>query len=158
MLERLHKASYYSIMADECTDIATVEELSVYCRWVEDGLPVEHFLEIIHLPKGYAEIIYSALIDCLKEKNLQVKKIVGMGFDGANTFSGNRNGVQARVKKLAPHALFVHCHCHMLQLACVQVANETPGIKHVYVTLTSLWKFFDYFPKRAESLRCSTYS
>ena len=41
----------------------------------------------------------------------------------------------------------------MLQLACVQAANETTGIKHVYVTLTSLWKFFDYFPKRAESLR-----
>ena len=66
MLESLHKASYYSIMADECTDIATVEELSVYCHWVLDGLPVEHFLEIIYLPKGYAEIIYSALIDCLK--------------------------------------------------------------------------------------------
>ena len=69
------------------TDIATVEELSVYCRWVEDDLPVEHFLQIIHLPKGYAETIYSALIDCLKQKNLQVK-IVGIGFDGANTFSG----------------------------------------------------------------------
>ena len=112
------KASYYSCMADVCTYIATVEELSVYYRWVEDGLPVEHFLEIIHLPKGDAGTIYSALIDCLKQKNLHVKKIVGiMGFDGANTFSGNRNGVQARVKKLAPHALFVHCHWHMLQLA-----------------------------------------
>ena len=77
MLERPHKA-YYSIMAAECTDIATVEELSVYCRWVEDGLPVEHLLKIIHLPKGDVETIYSALIDCLKQKNLQVKKIVGM--------------------------------------------------------------------------------
>ena len=36
-------------MADECTDISTVEELSVYCRWVEDGVPVEHFLEILPL-------------------------------------------------------------------------------------------------------------
>ena len=41
----------------------------------------------------------------------------------------------------------------MLQLACVQAANETPRIKHVYVTLTNLWKFFHYSPKRAESLR-----
>ena len=125
MLERLHKASNYSIMADECTDIATVEELSVYCRWVEDGLPVEHFWEIIHLPKGDAVTLYSAVIDCLKQKNLQVKKIVGMGFDGANTVSGNRNGVQARVKKLAPHALFVHFHCYMLQLTCVQQCFQT---------------------------------
>ena len=68
MLKRLRKASCYSIMADECTDITSVEELSIYCCWVEDGLPVEHFLEIIHLKKGDAETICSALIDCLKQK------------------------------------------------------------------------------------------
>ena len=153
LLKRLHNASNYSIMADECTDISTVEEPSIFCRWVEDGVPVEHFLEIIHLKRADAETIYSSLVDCLKLKNLQVKKIVGMGFDGANTFSGNRTGVQARVKKLAPNALFVHCHCHILQLACVQAANETPGIKHVYVTMTALWKFFQYSPKRTEFLK-----
>ena len=153
LLKRLKKASYYSIMADECTDVTTVEELSVFCRWEEDGVPVEHFLDIVHLQQADAESIHSALIECLKNKNLQVGRIVGMGFDGAATFSGKRSGVQARMKKLAPHALFVHCHCHMLQLACVQAANSTPGIKHVYTTLTALWKFFHYSPKRTESLK-----
>ena len=103
--------------------------------------------------KADAESIHSALIECLKQKNLQVKRMVGMGFDGASTFSGKKTGVQARMKKLAPHALFVHCHCHLLQLACVQAANSTPGIKHVYVTLTALWKFFHYSPKRTQSLK-----
>ena len=82
-----------------------------------------------------------------------MSKIVGMGFDGASTFSGKKTGVQTRIKKLAPHDLFVHCHCHLLQLACVQATNSTNGIKHVYVTLTALWKFFHYSPKRAESLK-----
>ena len=153
LLKRLKKASYYSIMADECTDVTTVEELSIFCRWEEDGLPVEHFLEIVHLQKANAESIHSALIECLKKKDLQVGRIVGMGFDGAATFSGKKSGIQARMKKFAPHALFVHCHCHMLQLACVQAANSTPGIKHVYTTLTALWKFFHYSPKRTESLK-----
>ena len=40
----------------------------------------------------------------------------------------------------------------MLQLACVQAANHTPGIEHVYKTLITLWKFFHYSPKRAEHL------
>ena len=53
-----------------------------------------------------------------------------MGFDGASTFSGKKTGVQARLKKHSLHALFVHCHCHILQLACVQAANSTPGIKY----------------------------
>ena len=34
-------------------------------------------------------------------------------------------------------------------LASVQAANATPGIKHVYNTLVTLWKFFHYSPKRA---------
>ncbi len=96
-----------------------------------------------------AESIYSALIEFLKDKELQVSNIVGMGFDGASTFSGKKTGVQARIKKVAPHALYVHCHYHLLQLACVQAANSTEGIKHVYVTLITLWKFFH----KAESLK-----
>ena len=151
LLKYLHQASCFSIMADECTDVATIEEMSVFCRWEE--VTRGAFLEIVHLKQANAESIYSALVECLKEKNLQVSKIVGMGFDGASTFSGKKTGVQTRIKKLAPHALFVHCHCHLLQLACVQAANSTNGIKHVYVTLTALWKFFHYSPKRAESLK-----
>ena len=153
ILKRLQKAAMYSLMADECTDIANVEELSVFCRWEEGGVLVECFLEIIPLKKADAETIYSTLIECLKKKNLQVGRIVGLGFDGAATFSGRRTGVQARIKKHTPHALFVHCLCHLLQLACVQSANKTPGIAHVYRTLTTLWKHFHNSPKRAECLK-----
>ena len=56
-----------------------------------------------------------------------------MGFEGAATFTGDKTGVQRRLKELSPHALFVHCRCHVLQLAYVQAANATPGIKHVYL-------------------------
>ena len=59
-----------------------------------------------------------------------------------------------RLKELSPHALFVHCCCHALQLASVQTASATPGIKHLYTTLMTLWKFFHYpAPKRAETLK-----
>ena len=52
--KRLLNARFYSIMADECTDVATIEELSIFCRCVEDGEPVEHFLEILPLQKANA--------------------------------------------------------------------------------------------------------
>ena len=74
-----------------------------------------------------------------------------MGFDGAATFPGDKTGVQRRLKELSPHALFVHCRCHVLQLASVQTANATtPGVKHVYTTPMTLWKSFHYSPKCAE--------
>ena len=42
-LKLLHMAPFFSLMANKCTGITTIEELSVFCRWVEDGEPVEHF-------------------------------------------------------------------------------------------------------------------
>ena len=74
-----------------------------------------------------------------------------MGFDGAATITGKKTGVQTTLKKHAPHAVFVHCH--LLQLACMQAANSTTGIKHVYTTLTTPWKYFHYSPNRSESLK-----
>ena len=43
LLKRLHQASCFSIMVDECTDVVTIEEMSVFCRWEEEGSPGEHF-------------------------------------------------------------------------------------------------------------------
>ncbi len=79
--------------------------------------------------------------------------MIGMGFDGAAPFSGKNSGVQARLKQHAPHALYVHCRAHQLQLACIQAAKATKGIDHVYATLTSLWSFFHHSPKCAQALK-----
>ena len=34
LLKQLHQAPFYSIMADECTDVSNFEELSLFCRWI----------------------------------------------------------------------------------------------------------------------------
>ena len=137
-------------MADKCTDVKIIEELSIFYRWVEDRVPVEYFLETAPLKSADAKTMFSTLVEFLKEKNVQISKLVGMGFDRTATFSGKHKGVQSFLKRNSLYAVFVHCHCHLLQLACVQVANNINGIKHVYITLTSLWKFSHYSPKRAE--------
>ena len=75
-----------SIMTDECTDVTTIEELSIFCCFVEDGQPIEHFLEIVHLKATDAITIYSAHFKFMKDKNIQISKLVDMGFDGVATF------------------------------------------------------------------------
>ena len=64
-------------------------------------------MEILPLKKTNAQSIYSVLLDWLKKKDLQYSKLIGMGFDGA----GKKSGVQACLKKHAPHSVFIHCHC-----------------------------------------------
>ena len=64
--------------------------------------------QILPLKKANAESIYSALVEYCREKNILLGRLIGMGFDGAATFSGDKTGVQRRLKELSPHALFVH--------------------------------------------------
>ena len=149
LLTRLQQAPHYTLMADECTDVTTLEELSFFCRWIEHGQPVEHFIDIVPLKATNAKSISSALIDCFKQKDVKLAPLVGMGFDGAAPFSGKHTGVQARLKQHAPYSVYVHCHAHRLQLVCIQAANATKGIDHAYTTLTTLWKLIHYSPKSA---------
>ena len=63
------------------------------------------------------------------------------------------NRSSGTVERALTSCIVCHCRCHVLQLASVQAANATPGIKHVCTTLMMLWKFFHYSPKLAESLK-----
>jgi len=58
-----------------------------------------------------------------------------MGFDGAAAIAGNRTGVQAHH---APHFIFVHRHCHKLQLACIQATNSTKEI-NISIESFAIW-------------------
>ena len=94
LLQSLKQSPYYTLMGDECTDVSSMEELSLCFRWLKDGKPVEHFLEVLHVTRTDAETITSAITTYLQEKQIGIRNMRGMGFDGAATFSGNRTGVQ----------------------------------------------------------------
>lgn len=91
-----------------------MKELSSCFRWLEDGKPVEHFLEMIHVKpvehflkmihvkRTDTESITSAITSYLQEKQIDIRLMQGMGFDGDATFSGRRTGVQARLRTLSP--------------------------------------------------------
>ena len=140
LLKRLHKALFFSIMADECTDVTAIEELTICCRWMESGVPEEHFIEILPLKKANAESIYCALVEYCREKNIQLGRLIGMGFDEAATFFGDR---QNRSSKKVERALTSCIVCPLL-LSCPSTGFCTS------CTLMTLWKLFHYSPKRAE--------
>ena len=152
LLEQLKSSTYFSIMADETTDIASMEELSICCRWLFRGEPVEHYLGIVHAHEVNAEAITRYLLQFLNERGLSLDKLRGLGFDGASTMSGARTGVQVRLRVHSPSALYVHCRCYQLQLAAIHASREHNEVQRVLGTLLTIWKTFHYSPKKAESL------
>ena len=149
LLKKLH-----SILADESTDIATIEEFSICFKWVDSsGSPVEHFLGLVSLSACDAASIFAALKAFLADNDIDAGKLRRQEYDGVATFSGTKNGVQMHIRTLVPRALFVHCRAHVLQLRCISAARCLPSLKKVFATMMSLWKMFHYPPKKFSALK-----
>ena len=85
-------------MADESTDVASQEELSVCARWIEDNKRVEHFLGILHAKEKNAQAIACYLRTFLQSKNIGFDKMRGIGFDSTNTMSGPKGMKIGKIK------------------------------------------------------------
>ena len=55
---------------------------------------MEHFLAIVNIPEVRAEASMHYLLQFLSGKGIPLSKLRGLGFDGANTISGRKSGVQ----------------------------------------------------------------
>ena len=96
-----------------------------------------------------AQAIASYISDFLQSKSINLENIRGLGFDGTNTMSGHRTGVQKLLRFFSPSAIYIHCRCHQVQLAALATANDHREVQRV---LGTLWKAFYYSPKKVEKL------
>ena len=68
--------------------ISTQEELSICGRWLVNGKPEKNFLTVLHVCSTDAGTIAEALFSFLQQKQLDLRKLIGQGYDGAATFAG----------------------------------------------------------------------
>ena len=54
----LQESPYFSILANECQDTNTQEELSICVRWLVNGKPEEHFVTVFYVHSTDASTIY----------------------------------------------------------------------------------------------------
>lgn len=73
LLCKIKSAGWLSVMADECTDIATIEQMSICIRFVDDKPEVgEAILGFVKLDCTDAESISTSLLSFLKSCNLDL--------------------------------------------------------------------------------------
>ena len=65
-LQSLKSSLFFSVLAVECQDISTQEELSICCRWLVNGCIEEHFLTILHVTSTDAATITDALTSFIR--------------------------------------------------------------------------------------------
>jgi hAT family C-terminal dimerisation region len=93
------------------------------------------------------DVLARLMVENLQQCELDIACLVGQGYDGASSMSGQYNGVQAIIRtNYAPHALYVHCAAHSLNLA-ISITSKIPAIRDCLGTIETVYNFF-HTPKR----------
>ena len=156
-LAKIRSCQFFSIIADEATDISHNEQMCLAVRWVDEEYQInESALGLFQLPDTKGLTIFSAIKDLLVRCNLPMGKCIGQAYDGAGNMSGIRNGVQALVKKECGNCLYVHCFAHSLNLCVQDAATQSEPLRNCLSFIFNLVQLIKFSPKRLhlfESLR-----
>ena len=81
----IQSAGYFSILADESKDLSKKEQMSIVLRYVDvsSGCVNEHFLAFVEAAALTADGLTSTILTTLSSHQLNVKKLVSQGYDGA---------------------------------------------------------------------------
>uniref|UniRef100_A0A1X7VM00 DUF4371 domain-containing protein n=1 Tax=Amphimedon queenslandica TaxID=400682 RepID=A0A1X7VM00_AMPQE len=154
ILNNIKNAMWYSIIADEATDVSLHEQLSLSIRSVD--IVHEDTLGLFQLPNTKSTTLFHVIKDILIRCSLLLSQCCGQAFDSASIMSGIRNGLQALVKSEASKALNVHCLANSLNLCLKDVVNSYELFRNVMDFILNLVQLFKFSPKRLfilESLR-----
>lgn len=137
---------FYSIIVDGSSDVSRTEQLSINIRYVdEEGEIQERFLGFVSLEEQDAAAVVDAIDRKLEQLQLSKDYLVAQGYDGAAVMSGTDNGVQARIRRTAPNAVYVHCFSHCANLTGRSGVDNKKGIREVRAVHATISSASNYF-------------
>lgn len=155
IVQRVNAAKCFSVLADETTDVSSVEQMSLCVRYLHqssDGKVClrEDFLQFIPVADTRGKTLAHAITHNLSEYGLNLNYLRGQGYDGAASMSGHLNGVQSHIAEQFPLAPYVHCAAHSLNLAISSACTEQ-HVSNCMGTINSVYTFLRT-PKRQAAL------
>ncbi|XP_060085129.1 zinc finger MYM-type protein 1-like [Ylistrum balloti] len=90
--ESIQRSRYFAVLADECTDTATKEQLSICIRYLVYEGPLvsvrEDFLCFVTAENTKGQTIAVLILDVLQQNGFDINKLRAQGYDGAANMSG----------------------------------------------------------------------
>ena len=119
IVNSIKDSGYYSIMADESSDISNVQQFVICIRWADNMLePHEEFFGLHAVKIANSKNLSLILKDIILRLRLNRELLQGKCYGGCSTMMGKISGVTQIIKQDINHRdLVIHCFCHSLNLA-----------------------------------------
>lgn len=148
----IRESACFTIMADECSDVANKEQFTIVIGWISECLQDhEDFIGLYEVENISAECLVHAIKDTLLRMGVSLSQCCGQCYDGASNMSGSRNGVAAQIIAEEKCAVYTHCYAHALNLAVGDTIKKSKVCSDALDTAFEISKLIKFSPKRNAS-------
>ncbi|CAL1356546.1 unnamed protein product [Linum trigynum] len=145
--------SKFSIIVDEASDEGRHEQMAIFLRFVDiEGLIQERFLNLVHVKDTTSKTLHSTICLTLTSHKFSHQNLRGQGYDAASNMCGEWKGLHALFLKDFPHAYYVHCMAHCLQLSLVATSREVDRVNEFFTKLPKVVTAITGSTKRLDEL------
>ena len=130
LLERIKESPWYTLQADESTDVDNKATMLVFVRYIFQEDVHEDMLCALLLPTNTtAAELFKSLNDYMSGK-LNWSFCVGICTNRAAAMTGWISGFSTRIKEVAPECESTHCVIHRVMLANRKMLPELNEVLH----------------------------
>ena len=154
ILDRVKRAIWYTVIADEVTDVSNKEQLSLVLRYVDPDtvLVREDLISFFECDEGITgSSLAKKITESLESFGLDLGKLRGQSYDGAGNMAGTIRGTAALISAQYPLALYLHCASYALNLTVVKSLDVT-SVRNMIGVVDRVSTFFSAHPKRQRAL------
>ncbi|KAJ8367403.1 hypothetical protein AAFF_G00318060 [Aldrovandia affinis] len=150
--EKLKGSDFIGLIIDETVNITVDKKLIIYVKLEIKGRVEMCFLGNYDVHSGTARCIFDKVVEVLRERNVELSRVIGLGSDGASVMMGKRAGVGALLKKESAFSIQVHCGAHRAALAALDAAKAVDQVGAYKRTIASVYSFYKHSASRTNHL------
>lgn len=156
IVTQVRDSKYFSIILDCTPDISHQEQMSIILRSVAlKGQPEikEHFLGFVNVEATTGLSLSTVTLDKLTDLKIPFDNCRGQADDNGANMKGKHQGVQARLLRMNPRAVFVPCGAHTLNLVIADAAKSSKDAVGFFGYVQKLFTFFSAGTQRWNILK-----
>ena len=133
------RKSYYALIVDETTDMATKKQVSLHLCAVDEKFNVEEdVVGFYETSSTTSEVLVRVIKDVLLRLDIKLNRCCVQTHDDAASMSGVNPGVAARIAAEEKRALNTKCLAHSLNLAVQDATKSNSLIDDVLIAIQEL--------------------
>lgn len=119
----------YSLLVDESTDVSTTKFMAYGIRYFSEREKkiITDFLGFTRVHEATAEKLHISFKAFIAENGLDLKRMVGIGTDGAANMCGKHNSLFTRLQGDVPNLMLMKCMAHSVSLCASKAADQLPS-------------------------------